>query len=172
MHGFARQVLTHYRDADHARYLGTLFRLQLAAGQYPQAIASIHALRSLRSDAAGQPPMFLQYEIHARAKQRQASGRTTYADAWQQAFAERFGALDDRTALQAEFAFGGWLPRMRDELDAQIANARDKPHLSLDDAIALIRAWQVHDAYATFQPHFANALAADDARRYAIDRDA
>ena len=33
MHGFARQVLTHYRDADHARYLGTLFRLQLAAGQ-------------------------------------------------------------------------------------------------------------------------------------------
>ena len=172
MPGFARQVLTHYRDADHARYLGALFRLQLAAGQYPQAIASIHALRKLRSVAAGQPPMFLQYEIHARAKHHQVSNRLSYADAWQQAFAEQFGGLDDRSALQAEVAFGGWLPRMRDELSAQVASARGKPHFPLDEAITLIRAWQVHDAYAAFQPHFANALAADDARRYVIDRDA
>lgn len=172
MPGFARQVMARYRDEDRARYLGTLFRLQAAAGQYPQAITSIHALRELRGDAAGQPPLFLQYEIHIRASQRQASSHVPYPDAWQQAFAERFGALDDRTALQAEFAFGGWLPRMRDDLDAQIAGARGKPHLPLDKAIALIRAWQVYHAYAAFQPHFANALAADDARRYAIDRGA
>jgi putative CocE/NonD family hydrolase len=172
MPGFARQVMARYHDQDRARYLGTLFRLQSAAGQYPQAIASIHELRTLRDDATGQPPLFLQYEIHAHAKQRQAGRRVPYADAWQQAFAERFGALDDRTALQAEAAFGGWLQRMRDELDARTASARGRPRLPLDDAIALIRAWQVHDAHAAFQPHFANALAIDDARRYAIDRDA
>lgn len=171
MPGFALQVMAHYRDEDRKRYLGTLFRLQSAAGQYPQAIASIHELRQLGDEAAGQPPLFLQYEIHALARQRQASRHVSYADAWQQAFAARFGALDDRTALQAEFAFGGWLPRMRDELDTRIASARGKPRLSIDDAIALIRAWQVHDAYAAFQPGFAEALAGDDARRYAIDRD-
>lgn len=172
MPGFARQVMAHYRDEDRKRYLGTLFRLQSATGQYPQAIASIHELRQLGDHAAGQSPLFLQYEIHALARQRQANTHASYADAWQQAFAERFGALDERTALQSEFAFGGWLPRMRDELDAQIASARGKPRLSIDEAIALVRAWQVHDAYAAFQPYLTTALKVDDARRYAIDRDA
>ncbi len=167
----ARRVMAVYRDDDPQRRLGTVFRLQLAAGQYPQAIESIQALRALRGDAPSQPPLFLQYEIHAQARLAQARQGIDFTPAWRQAFAETFGALDDRTALQAEAAFNGGLPRMRNDLEARIAQADGKRTLAMADAIELVRAWQVHAAYAAFQPHFAEALAEDDARRYTIDRD-
>lgn len=171
----ARETLATWHDDDRQRDLTTRFRLQLAAGQYAQAIESIEALRVLRADPPTQPPAFLPYEIHARARllQAQSNGKAkrSYAQAWQQVFAERFGALDDPVALRAEFAFGGSLPRWRADLDVALEKADGRTQLPQDDAVALVRAWLVHDVYSTFMPLFDAALQEDDARRYAIDRD-
>ncbi|HVK51829.1 MAG TPA: CocE/NonD family hydrolase, partial [Pseudoxanthomonas sp.] len=167
----ARATLARYHDDDRARYLGTVFRLQMAAGQYREALQSIRALRALRNDDASQPPLYLQYEIHAQAKLLQATRKVDYAQAWRDSFAEHFGGLNDKAALQAEFAFGGYLPRMRGDLDTALAKIAGKQQVSVAEAVDLIRAWQVHAAYSTFQPLFAAALATDDARRYAIDKD-
>lgn len=168
---FAREVIAAYREEDRARHLDTLFRLQLAAGQDAQALGSIETLRGMRNDPATQPPVFLQYEILARARLLQASQHLPFAQAWRHAFAERFGALDDKLALRAEFPFGGSLPRWRANLDAALEKIDGRKRLPLAEAIELVRAWQVHDAYAAFLPLFAAALQEDDARRYAIDRD-
>lgn len=171
MRSLAQEALVAYREDDRQRYLGTRFRLQLAAGRYAEAIESIEALRVLRDDPPVQPPALLAYEIHARAKLLQAGTELPYAQAWRQVFAERFGALDDRVALRAEFSFGGSLPRWRADLDAALEKAKGRTRLPLEDAIGLVRAWQVHDAYSAFMPLFDAALREDDARRYAIDRD-
>ena len=172
MPALAREAMAAYRDEDRARYLGTLFRLQLAAGQYGQAVDSIEAIRALRNDPPSQPPLYLQYEFYARAKEAGAKRGIPFAQAWRETFARRFGALDDKVALQAEFGFGGYLPRMRGDLDAALAKAAGKKRLPLPEAIELVRTWQVHATYAAFLPLFDAALADDDARRYAIDRDA
>lgn len=172
MRVLAREAIEQYADDDPARKLGTLFRLQLVAGQYAQAVDSIEALRRLRAPMAQQPPSFLQYEIHARAKELQAQRGIPYSKAWQQVFAERFGTLDDQTALRAEFSFGGSLPRMREDLNAALARATGRQRMPMLEAIDLVRAYQVHAAYAEFQPLFAAALEGDDARRYVIDRHA
>ncbi len=166
----AREAIAAYRDGDRARYLGTLFRLQLVAGQYAQAIDSIDAIRALRNDPPSQSPLYLQYEVYARAKALQAKRGIPFAQAWREAFSERFGALDDKVALQAEFGFGGFLPRMRGDLDAALAKTTGKQRLPLAEAIDLIRAYQVHATYAAFLPLYDAALKQDDARRYAIDR--
>ena len=171
MQVLAREAIALYRDEERARYLDTLFRLQLAAGKYAQAVESIEAIRALRSDPPTQAPLFLQYEIHARAKVLQATSGLPFAQAWRQVFAERFGGLDDRVALQAEFPFGGSLPRWRSSLDDALGKVNGKKRLPLAQAIALVRAWQVHDAYSAFLPLFDAALQEDDARRYVIDRD-
>ncbi len=168
----AREVMTAYRDEDRARYLGTLFRLQMVAGQYARGIDSIKAIRALRDDPPSKPPLYLQYELHARAKALQAKRGVPFAQAWRESFAEGFGALDDKRALQAEFSFGGFLPRMRGELDAALKKVEGRKHVPLAEAIDLVRAYQVHASYAEFQPLFEAALKQDDARRYAIDRDA
>lgn len=167
----ARAALRAHHDEDPANALATRFRLQMVAGDYDAAADSIQTLRRLRGDGPGQPPLYLQYELHARAQATRAHYRGDYAAAWRQAFAERFGALDDRTALAAEFSFGGGLPRMRAELDAALAQAKGRARLPLGEALDLIRKYQVYTSYAAFQPLFAQALAADDARRYVLERD-
>jgi putative CocE/NonD family hydrolase len=171
MPALAREALAIWRDDDPQRDLGTRFRLQLAAGQYTEAIGSIEAIRELRDDPPTQPPALLPYEIHARARLLQAEGKLPYAQAWQQVFAERFGALDDRVALRAEFAFGGSLPRWRSDLDAALEKTKGRKQLPQEEAIALVRAWLVHDVYSAFMPLFDAVLQEDDARRYTIDRD-
>ena len=166
----AREAMAAYREDDRQRYLGNLFRLQMVAGQYAQAVESIEAIRALRNDAPAQPPLYLQYEVYASAKEREKRG-IPFEQAWHEAFARRFGGLDDKVALQAEFGFGGGLPRMRGDLDAALAKAAGKQRLALAEAIDLVRAYQVHATYAAFLPLFDAALKEDDARRYAIDRD-
>lgn len=166
----AREAMAAYREDDRQRYLGNLFRLQMVAGQYAQAIESVDTIRALRNDAPGQPPLYLQYEVYARAKEQARRG-IPFAQAWLEAFARRFGELDDKVALQAEFGFGGGLPRMRGELDAALAKAAGRKRLPLAEAIDLVRAYQVHATYSAFLPLFDAALKDDDARRYAIDRE-
>lgn len=164
----ARETLVAYRaahpgDADP----GVLFRLQLAAGQFREALANIDAVR-VRT-GPGSSWLFLQYELHARAKLLQTRRHLPYPQAWRRVFRERFGALDDATAMQAEFGFGGDPARMRSDFDAARA-AQTGDRMPLADALELIRKYQVQDAYSAFVPLFAAALGEDDARRYVIDR--
>src|SRR5690606_13436567 len=135
---------------------------------YREALASIDAVRARGGANSGW--LYLQYELHARARLLQAQQRQSYPQAWRSVFRERFGALDDATALQPEVLLGRDLPRMRPDFDAAFAAAHGP--MPLADALDLIRKYQVQDAYAGFLPLFAAALAEDDARRYAIDRDA
>lgn len=167
----ARAALATYRETSATPDPAVLFRMQLLAGREGDALASIDAARAARGDAGG-PPLFLQYEVHARAHLLQRQRGLGYARAWRQAFRERFGALDDAAALGAEFSFGSSLPRMQSEFDAALAQARGQRCLPLAQALALLRAAQVRDAYAAFLPLFDGALREDDARRYLVDRDA
>jgi putative CocE/NonD family hydrolase len=167
MPAFARKVMVSERN-DGQPDLGILFRQQLAAGDYAAAVDSI---RTVRGDNASQPPLYLQYEIYAQARALAISRGIPFAQAWNESFAERFGKLDDRTALQAEFSFGGNLSRMRADLDKALAEATGKRQLPLPEARELVRAWQVFSAYSAFQPLFDAALQRDDARRYVVARD-
>lgn len=171
MPSLAREAIKQYRDDDRQRYLGMLFRLQLVAGQYAEAIESIDAVRALRNSPPSQPPLYLQYEIHARAKLLQGARGLPYEKAWREVFAARFGTLPDSTALRAEPSFRNALPRLRKELDTALANAAGKRSLPMAEALDLLRAYQVHAAYAAFLPLADTAIAEDDARRYHIDRD-
>lgn len=168
MPALARDTLAVYRRGASAPDPGVLFRLEMVAGADDAAIAHIDALREAASPDG--PPLYLQYEIHARATRRAVADRLPYAQAWDAAFAKAFGALDDRVALQAEFSFGGYLPRMRGDLDAALAKLAGRERLSLDEALDLVRKYQVWSSYAAFQPLFAAALAKDDARRYIVER--
>lgn len=171
MPALAQATLATYRKANATPDPAVLFRLQLLAGRENDALASIEAARTTRADADG-PPLFLQYEVHARAKLLQLQRGLPYPQAWREAFRQRFGALDDATALRAEFGFGGSLPRMQSEFDAALGKARGQRCLPLEQSLALLRAAQVRDAYAAFLPLFDSALRDDDARRYIVDRDA
>lgn len=174
MSALAHEAIRAYREDDRTAYLGMLFRLQMVAGDHPAALASIHELRRRQAVAGGPaaaPPLYLQYEVLARAKAREAAGGLSFADSYRLAFDELFGALDDRGAQQARFSFGGNLARMQDDFAQALARQGDRRRLSLQDALDLLRKYQVSRAYAQFLPQAAARIAADEARRYVIERE-
>ncbi len=167
----AAQLIALYEEPDRDRYLNNRFRLELVAGRYADANASVRALRQLR--AAANPDaatLFMQYEIYAIARERQAAG-VPFGAAFKQVFLEAFSRLDDKTAYNTSFAFSTNLENMR----ADLARAREKQQgrerIELVDALDLTRKYQAYEAFRRFQPLTDTLLAADDAQRYVIDRD-
>ena len=93
----AKKVLADYREAERETYLDNLFRLQMVAGQYGEAVKSISERRALRTGKVpgGGDWIDVQYEVPARAK---ADANRPFEEAYKEAFQNVIGQLDDRNA--------------------------------------------------------------------------
>lgn len=165
----AREVIAASREPGRYIDLDSLFRAQLVVGDNAGAIATIKQVRESRKSPTS-APIFIQYEVLARARQISVQRRLPLDRAWQAAFAEVFGRLNNKAALDAELAFRGNLPRMQRDLERVLARLAAQSILSPEHAIELLRAWQVHSSYTAISDLFDAALNADDARRYFVDR--
>ena len=169
----ARDVMAVYRDDDRERHLDQLFRLQLVAGRSAEAADTIAALHAL-TRAGGSPQKAaddVQYEIYSKAQARHAAAGTPLDAAFAAAFRETFARLDDRVSALVLRALDVDLPAMRQAVDDALAAQKGKTVISVPDALALLRAYQVAESYRALLPWVAPLQAEDDARRYLIDRD-
>ncbi|MEO6208767.1 MAG: CocE/NonD family hydrolase [Gemmatimonadaceae bacterium] len=173
----ASQLLGQYEERDRRTYLDTRFRLQMVAGRYRAAAASLAALHALRvtrgSHATAQERATnVQYQLYVAAMARAASGKRAFAATLPQAFRAKIGALDNRISAMvmrefnvvtsADFEF---------PLRRAMAAQQGKSSIPLADALRLVRSYQQFDVYRALGP-FASALVrAEDARRYVIERD-
>lgn len=162
----AAKMLADYRDGDPEREAANRMRLQLVAGRYREAVASIGAARDLRrpKSPAQATTLFLQYEIYADAKLR---GERSLLPALRRGFTR----LDDRGAAQVLPVFSVDLPRARRDLDAALEKQRGKTAIAQSDTLELVRLYLFHQAYAALLPDMPALMAEDEARRYAIERD-
>jgi putative CocE/NonD family hydrolase len=166
----AREVIAVYRNDDRRKSLDDLFRLQIVAGQYADATRTLAALRALPPDSVspqGSATRVL-YEIFARVRQSEGP---PFEAAFQRAFREALGRLDDRTAALVMRALGADPSSMRQTLNGALEGQKGKNTIPLADAVALIRAYQVEQAFQSFLPLAAPLIAEDDRRRYIIDRE-
>jgi putative CocE/NonD family hydrolase len=166
----AEQAIASYKESDRGRHLDNLFRMQMVAGRYADAIASIKSLRALRSNKVSLSATAADelYAIVAAAKQTK---NTQLEEAFRQAFRDVFGRLDDRTSALAIRALG----ISRFPLDRAVAGAlqqqKGKESISLNDALRLIKAYQVQQSFRMLRELAPPLVAEDDRRRYIIDRD-
>lgn len=170
MAALAEQAIASYKEKDRGRYLDNLFRMQMVAGGYADAAASIKSLRALRRNKVSLSATAANelYAIVATARQRGDGAQLE--DAFGQAFREIFGRLDDRTSALAIRALG----ISRFPLDRAVAGAlqqqKGKESISLNDALRLIKAYQVQQSFRTLRELAPPLVAEDDQRRYIIDR--
>lgn len=157
-----------YRDDDRADYLDNLFRLQIVAGRYADAVRSLEELQALR--AASPSPQRraddLQYLAYARALLAE-----DFDPAFRQGFRDLYGALDDRAAALAMRALTIDPAALRPPLDEALRKRNDDGRIALGDALKLVRAYQAEAAFRRFAPLAKALIAEDDRRRYVIDRD-
>jgi putative CocE/NonD family hydrolase len=174
----ATQVIGVYRDNDRARFLDTLFKLQLAAGHYSEAARALTELLAIRADK-GSPGMAakdLQFEIFLHAKALQATQILTFEDAFAHAFRETLAKLDDKTSAMLIRAIGNYSAGIslrapiQENLEAALLLRKGKVEISLQEALTLLRAYAVAETYKAIMPLVDPLISEDDRRRYIIEQ--
>src|SRR5215472_6912453 len=142
----ARQVLAAYQEGDRETYLDNLFRLQMVAGKYSEAVETMATRRRMRAPSipGGGEWIDVQYEIYARARAQESAEHVPLEQAYRQVFRQIVGRLDDRTSFlalrtisaQDEGSFAAPLKADREKLKGQL---KEKPRLPLADALQLVR---------------------------------
>ncbi len=159
MPAFAERVLA----AASAHDPDTLFRLQLVAGRYDDALATLRAA----------PPSLanVRWEIYASAKSIEARDAKSFSDAFRQAFRERMRSLSDDRAYRVLWTFGTSLTFLENDLRGTLARHESTSSLSLPDAIDLTKKYMGVQAYRSFAPLISDLAAEDDRRRYVVERE-
>ncbi|MDQ3820628.1 MAG: CocE/NonD family hydrolase [Acidobacteriota bacterium] len=168
----AKSALAQYRESDREKYLDNLFRLQLVAGDYTGAGASLAALRELRGSTQSQSAINnVRWEIYTKALSRQAARQESFDEAFKQSFRETLTPLDNLTAFRVLYSFGTSLNYLEATMRQALDQQKGKAAITLSDAVALLRRYLAVQAYRRFQPLVPQLSDEDDARRYVITKD-
>jgi hypothetical protein len=174
MPDLAKQVMAVYQNADRDKYLDNLFRLQLVAGQYSDALSSIAALRErLRADHRARAAwIHVQYEIYANAKLKEAADKLPFNDAYTQSFHNAFAPMDGPTSALVMRALTTSDPAdLQQSVQDDLQKQKGKSTIPLADALSLVSDYQVAEAYRVFAQLNPALVAEDDGRRYLIEKD-
>ncbi len=168
----AKRAIAIYQEPDRGRYLNALFRMQIVAGQYAEAVATLRSLTALwRTTNPASAPSALPFEILTKARVKQAETGMSLDEAFKREFREVFNRLDDKAASNAIYWFGGDTSRARDDLRATVERQKGRDKIALTDALNLIRQYHFYQDIQVWRPLTKVLIAEDDARRYIADTD-
>jgi putative CocE/NonD family hydrolase len=169
-HRLAKEVLAMYRDSSRTRYLDNHFRLEFLAGDYAAAAKDLAELRAARKDPAPVArALHVQYEILAAALRDSVDNDRPLADAFASQFRQRFARLDNATAAFATRAMLVSFRTLATDLRVSTPDFSMTPSVSMNDVLALLRAYQALESYREFGIVVRSLIAADEARRYVVD---
>ncbi|WP_426663410.1 CocE/NonD family hydrolase [Rhodanobacter aciditrophus] len=165
----AARLIPDYAAAESPADLTTLYRLQLAAGRYAEAEATLDRLGSVyRSNEPRLAPALTPWRIYARAKGHEAAGMAPH-DALARAFSQLYGALSNRRVADIH----PWLRVDLDRLRAEDAE-RERPCAGMSLAACpsagdLIAAREALNVWKYLTPALGALVEADTRRRFLID---
>ncbi|TDW97179.1 CocE/NonD family hydrolase [Dinghuibacter silviterrae] len=168
----AAQVITEYKNEDKTDYYDNLFRFQLMAKQYDQAIATIDSLRSVIPSAGqkGINGLGFQYSTFAKAKLASQKGNLSFGDCFKRIFATEYERLDAdaRYILSVRLLYD--IRPLKKGLDQLIDIQRQKDTISLKEAAQLIRVYNSYIVYSDIMLLMNPIVAAEDKKEFIIDQ--
>lgn len=169
----AAEVLAVYRDTARTRFLDNVGRLYILTGQFTEAATALAQARELRAMRPGLTPtdraVNIQFEILANARAAAIRSRRPFAEAFAEAFRETFARLDDRTAGWAARALLVSARTAASDLRWATPDLTGRTHISLNEALTLLRVYSAAESYRAFAGLPAALVAQDDAHRYVIE---
>ena len=167
---FAKEVIAAYKDEDRKKYLDNVFRLQMIAGNYGQAIVAISSLRELLSagNSANASVMYTQYEIFSTARILQASGNSSFEEAFRQSFRAAYSKLNDKDAYTVSSSFTFDLSRAQKDLQESLDKLKERSNIELSAALELARKYQPYQVFKNISTLKDSLLREDGDQRYII----
>ena len=167
----SRALAASYKDADRRHYLDNLFRLQVTGGEYKAAGASLFALLGFNDASSPWPATnYSQFDIFVNAKILESTG-TPFDQAFDKSFHQVVDPASDEKSALIIRRFAISVAAFQSDLRSALAQQQGKDEISGADALALVRAYQLANMYQSFAARSGSLIAADDRRRYIIEKD-
>lgn len=171
MRDLAERLLPVYADNDPDRYFSTLAALQMVVGNPGAAHTTRMTLRErLQSQQSSLAPgRVMVYDVYTRARAIEAAENVPFASAYERAFRETFGSLDDLAAYKLEDWFVAPIEPLRAAVQRVLDRQRGTSAIALEEALALVQAWFAFEAYRSFGALVRPLLAEDKGARYDVE---
>jgi uncharacterized protein len=170
---FAKAVIGMQEDgrpADSA----SLFRAQLVAGLYGDALETLAKLRAplIENPSPRVRARYWEYVLYARSALKAAEAKSTFQDAYRESFRALTRPLDNRTAAIAinGLTFDN-LSQANQALAQDLDQLKGKSAISPAESLKLVSDYNEREVYRAFASTTAELVSEDDARRYVIQKD-
>ncbi|HEY6618989.1 MAG TPA: CocE/NonD family hydrolase [Steroidobacteraceae bacterium] len=170
---FAKALIA-FQHAEQHPELTSLFKAQLVAGLYGDALASLDKLRApLAADPSPRVrARYLDYLLYARARLTANETKTPFQGAYRKAFHALISRLDNKTSALAVNRLGfDNLSQANQALEHDLAELKGKTAISPAESLQLISDYSEREIYRAFGPISAELIAQDDSHRYVIQKD-
>jgi putative CocE/NonD family hydrolase len=151
-----------------------LFKAQLVAGLYGDALTTLETLRAPLADDPSPRvrARYLEYVLYARSQLTAKDTKTPFPAAYRKTFHALISPLDNKTSALAinHLSFDN-LSQASQALNQDLAELKGKSAISLPESFKLIADYNERELYRAFGSTSAELIVADDARRYTIQKD-
>jgi uncharacterized protein len=162
------------QDPKQASNPAFLFRAQLVAGSYQDALESLKKLRAplAENPSARVAARYIEYVVYATALLEIREKKIPFEAAYRHAFATVVQPLTDRLAaiVVNGLSFDN-LSVAQQSLQSDLTQLKGKRLVAVSGAVELIRDFNELDMYRAFAATSPALIEADDARRYLIQKD-
>jgi uncharacterized protein len=150
----ARQVISAFKEQDLSTYNDNLFRYQVVAERYVEAINSIEQIRNIdkQSDSIRSKVIGIQYQAYATTKIRQKANTTSFGEEYPKVFNQLFSALPKEASVLVSNYFDAGFKKYKDTFSKILTTQANQDSISLDDARSLCRAYNAYNVFSQSIP--------------------
>jgi uncharacterized protein len=166
----ARKLITAYKNSDRLVYFDNLFRLQILAGEYRQAIISLDSvLLLLRADInTAQQAAGIHYRAYALTMLKQPSP-ASFDKEYAAVLTQLYTALPEKAQPTAAYYFDADVSMLGQELAELLVKHGKDDSISIEDARELCRAYCSYSLYEKVPAPAEAALAAIEQKEFIIE---
>lgn len=168
----AEKTIAAYQETDKKTYLDNLFRLQLTAKKYPDIETTLNLLEVEHyGDSITHNSIGFAYRAYAKTMAKQPVTK----EAWQQYYKQSFQTVyqhlnkEEQTSISGYFATN--IKDRKEKFTQELAKHRGHNSISIQEAIALCRAYIAYLTASTTLLLGQQQIAAIEAEKYLIDND-
>ncbi|MGG1922007.1 CocE/NonD family hydrolase [Chryseobacterium sp. NRRL B-14798] len=172
--GLAQQVIPHlqsvkYKPENTVDLMDNLFRLQIVAQDYKNSLTSLTENRKLFADNNMGDYRYIGFELYALAKMEQEENNTSFSNALQKVFNQKYESLPEKLIPRLELALNGDVNASRKLLKNFLDKQKDKDSIDYKTALALCKNYLNYKTYSSIKPQVMQLLVSKDKERFIIE---
>lgn len=171
----ATNILSKYKDVgDVKTYLNDVFRLQILAGRYKDAIGSIRSLRDISeaNDPKFAHLVYVQDELFAQAKLNQTGSKSSFKTTYAILLNTLFIKATNKEAYHIYNAFTtrNGIGELKEDFKRSVTGALQNNNLTLNDAVEFCKGFYALQLYQNIEPFSKKLIKDDENRRYSTQQ--